>query len=139
MSEQLKLSNQVCFPIYAFAKELVNHYRPLLSELGLTYPQYLVMLVLWENNVQSVNQIGEKLSLDSGTLTPLLKRLEQKNYITRERAKNDERVVNISLTETGNELKSEAEKIPENLLGKMNIPMEDLVTLKKIINKILNQ
>ena len=85
MSNLLKLENQVCFPLYAFSREVTQLYKPLLDELGLTYPQYLVMLILWEEKEQTVNQIGEKLYLDSGTLTPLLKRMEQKGIINRKR------------------------------------------------------
>lgn len=139
MTDQLKLANQVCFPIYALAKETVNFYRPLLDELDLTYPQYLVMLVLWEEEVQTVSQLGEKLLLDSGTLTPLLKRLEQKQLIKRCRSSVDERVVNITLTDQGNAIKGKAMCIPARLLQSLNISIEDLTTLKTIIQKILNQ
>ncbi len=139
MQDGLKLKNQVCFPIYVLAKEVINHYRPLLDKLELTYPQYLVMLVLWEEQKQTVNQLGEKLMLDSGTLTPLLKRLEQKEYISRNRSKTDERVVIISLTEKGNSIKTNAECIPEEMLNSLNLTMEDLIELKNIMNKILNK
>lgn len=138
-TDQLKLANQICFPIYALAKETVNFYRPLLDELDLTYPQYLVMLVLWEKEEQTVSQLGEKLLLDSGTLTPLLKRLEQKHLIKRCRSSVDERVVNITLTEQGNAMKEKAMCIPARLLQSLNVSLEDLTTLKEIIQKILNQ
>lgn len=136
---QLKLVNQVCFPIYVLAKETVNFYRPLLEELDLTYPQYLVMLVLWEEQEKTVSQLGDKLQLDSGTLTPLLKRLEQKELIVRARSKTDERVVNINLSNKGSEMKEKAISIPSKLLSSLNISTEDLATLKELINKILNQ
>lgn len=138
MGDLLKLENQVCFPVYALAKEIINQYRTFLDELDLTYPQYLVMLVLWEHKEQTVNQIGEKLRLDSGTLTPLLKRLEQKGIVSRSRSTRDERVVNITLTEAGEELKARAKNLPESLMASMQIPMEELKALKQTVEKILN-
>lgn len=137
MTGQLKLTNHGCFPVYALAKEIVNHYRPYLDKLDLTYPQYLVMLVLWEENEQTVTQLGEKLKLDSGTLTPLLKRMQQKELIFRKRSHADERVVNISVTEKGQQLKTEVEDMPQQLMDSMHISIEDLKTLKDIIEKIL--
>lgn len=125
--------------MYVFAKEIINHYRPLLEELELTYPQYLVMMVLWEYEEQTVNQLGEKLKLDSGTLTPLLKRMEQKEFVSRIRSTVDERSVNISLTEKGKALKVKAACIPMQLMESMEVSMEDLHTLKNIINKILKK
>ena len=95
--DALKLSNQLCFPIYSLSKSIINHYRPLLKTLDLTYPQYLVMLVLWEKSPQTVGTLGDFLDLDTGTLTPLLKRLEAKGFVHRERATQDERVVQLSL------------------------------------------
>lgn len=136
MKDQLHISEQVCFPVYVFAKEIINQYRPLLEELQLTYPQYLVMLVLWEYEQQTVNQIGEKLQLDSGTLTPLLKRMEHKEFVSRIRSTVDERLVNISLTEKGKALKEKAYCIPGKLMESMNISLEDLLVLKNIITKI---
>lgn len=139
MTDHLKLKNQVCFPIYALAKEMVNHYRPLLDNLDLTYPQYLVLLILWEQKEQSVGQLGEKLFLDSGTLTPLLKRMEQKGFIVRSRSSLDERVVNLSLTKQGFELQEKAKLIPLQLMESMHIAEEDLDALKNIVTKILNK
>ncbi|MGV0827345.1 MarR family winged helix-turn-helix transcriptional regulator [Empedobacter brevis] len=139
MTDHLKLKNQVCFPIYALAKEMVNHYRPLLDNLDLTYPQYLVLLILWEQKEQSVGQLGEKLFLDSGTLTPLLKRMEQKGFIVRSRSSLDERVVNLSLTKQGLELQEKAKLIPLQLMESMHIAEEDLDALKNIVTKILNK
>jgi DNA-binding MarR family transcriptional regulator len=136
MKDQLHISEQVCFPVYAFAKEIINQYRPLLEVLELTYPQYLVMLVLWEHEVQTVNQLGDKLKLDSGTLTPLLKRMETKAFVTRIRSTVDERIVNISLTEKGVALKEKAACIPKQLMEAMNVSAEDLLILKNIITKI---
>ena len=136
MKDQLHISEQVCFPVYAFAKEIINQYRPLLEALELTYPQYLVMLVLWEHEAQTVNQLGDKLKLDSGTLTPLLKRMETKAFVTRIRSTVDERIVNISLTEKGVALKEKAACIPKQLMEAMNVSAEDLLILKNIITKI---
>lgn len=137
MKADLKLENQLCFPIYALSREITTMYRPLLDELGLTYPQYLVMLVLWEEKHQTVNQLGEKLRLDSGTLTPLLKRLEQKGIVIRNRSTVDERVVNVSLTKEGEALKNKAVCIPEQLADSLTITIDELVQLRSIIDKIL--
>jgi DNA-binding MarR family transcriptional regulator len=139
MNEQLNLSQQVCFPIYAFAKEIINQYRPMLDAIELTYPQYLVMMVLWEHDSQTVNQLGGKLHLDSGTLTPLLKRLETKSLVSRTRSTTDERIVNITLTQKGKELQTQAANIPQQLMKAMNLEMEDLEELKRIITKISNK
>ncbi len=139
MSENLKLSNQVCFPIYSLAKEVVGLYRPILQRLDLTYPQYLVMLVLWEEGTQNVSEIGTKLNLDSGTLTPLLKRLAQKNLIERNRSTHDERIVEIKLTASGQAMKATAAKVPEQILNSLNVSIEQLEALKAGIDNILNQ
>jgi DNA-binding MarR family transcriptional regulator len=139
MKDQLQLSEQVCFPVYVLAKEIINQYRPFLEELKLTYPQYLVMLVLWEHEEQTVNQLGEKLKLDSGTLTPLLKRMEVKKFVTRIRSTTDERLVHIALTEKGKALKEKATCIPTQLIESMGLSTEDLLNLKNIITKILKK
>lgn len=139
MVNSLLLKNQICFPVYALAREIIGHYRPLLDEMDLTYPQYLVMMVLWEERTQTVNQLGEKLMLDSGTLTPLLKRLQQKGLINRERSSEDERVVCISLTDSGMALLDQAACIPGKMTNSLGISAEDLVQLKSITDKILNQ
>jgi DNA-binding MarR family transcriptional regulator len=139
MKKQQILSQQVCFPIYAFAKEIINQYRPLLDAIELTYPQYLVMLVLWEFESQTVNQLGDKLKLDSGTLTPLLKRMEAKLLVTRTRSSNDERIVNIALTQNGKALQIKAANIPAQLIEAMNVTVEELQELKNIISKISNK
>ncbi|MBO6495219.1 MAG: MarR family transcriptional regulator [Roseivirga sp.] len=139
MSENLKLSNQVCFPIYSLAKEVVGLYRPILQQLDLTYPQYLVMLILWEEGTQNVSEIGTKLHLDSGTLTPLLKRLEQKKLIERNRSAQDERIVQIELTVNGQKMKTAATQVPEQILNSLNVSVEQLEALKTGIDNILNQ
>ena len=134
-----KLGNQICFPLYVIAKEITGMYRPFLDELDLTYSQYLVMMVLWENDGLTVNQIGEKLYLDSGTLTPLLKRLEVKSLLQRNRKKEDERVVEVSLTEQGKNLQMKACEIPGKMVKKLNISADDLAELKTTVDKILNK
>jgi len=139
MKEELKLQNQVCFPLYSLSREITNHYRPLLEEINLTYPQYLVMMVLWEENILTVNQIGKKLFLDSGTLTPLLKRLQSKGFVVKERKKTDERVVEIKLTKQGCELQNKAASIPENLMKSMDVTYDELILLKNIVLKIINK
>ena len=135
--ETPKLGNQLCFPFYVIAKEITGMYRPYLEELDITYSQYLVMMVLWEFERLTVNQIGEKIYLDSGTLTPLLKRLEAKSYIVRNRKKEDERVVEVFLTEEGNQLQKKACIIPGKMQDKLNLSEDDLVALKETINKLL--
>lgn len=135
--ETPKLGNQLCFPFYVIAKEITAMYRPYLEELDITYSQYLVMMVLWEFERLTVNQIGEKLYLDSGTLTPLLKRLEAKSYIVRHRKKEDERVVEIFLTEEGNRLQSKACIIPAKMQEKLDLSENDILELKDTVNKLL--
>ena len=139
MKDFLKLDSQVCFPIYALSREITNLYRPILEQLELTYPQYLVLLVLWEFEEQTVNQIGQKLQLDNGTLTPLLKRLEQKGLLTRTRSIADERVVIVALTNKGQSIKEKAECIPEQLVKALGLPIDDLIQLKNIVEKIVNR
>lgn len=137
--ECLKLDNQLCFPLYVIAKEMTGLYRPFLDELDMTYPQYLVMMVLWEHDGLPVSSIGEKLYLDSGTLTPLLKRLEAKGFISRERKKEDERVVEVFITESGKTLQLKACEIPGKLLKKIDAAPEDWIALKESVQKILNK
>ena len=134
----LKLSSQVCFPLYAASREITQQYAKYLTPLDLTYPQYLVLLVLWEEKNLSVNAIGEKLYLDSGTLTPLLKRMEAKELLTRTRSAQDERTVLISLTEKGKRLQTKAKKIPMQLKEETPLSEEELETLKTLVNKLLN-
>lgn len=137
--ESLELKNQVCFPLYALSKEITKLYRPLLEQLDMTYPQYLVMMVLWENDGLTVSEVGEKLLLDSGTLTPLLKRLESKSYINRKRKKEDERVVELFLTKEGRNLQQKACNIPSEMLQKIDTQTEDLVQLKNLLETILSK
>ncbi|WP_066435457.1 MarR family winged helix-turn-helix transcriptional regulator [Chryseobacterium sp. CCH4-E10] len=139
MERYLKLEEQMCFPLYAVSRHITQVYKPLLDELGITYPQYLVLMVLWEHGKQTVNQIGEKLLLDSGTLTPLLKRLQQKDMLIRQRSSVDERIVEISLTKFGDRLKDKAACIPEKMFAELGISMQEAETLKEISYKILHQ
>lgn len=142
----LFLENQLCFPLYAASRLTIQQYTPYLNELDLTYPQYLVFLALWEHNELNVNALGEKLHLASNTLTPLLKRMEEKGWLSRKRATNDERVVNVTLTNKGQALKYEALKIPLKLLTKLQNPTisEDELkqfqqTLWKLISILSNK
>lgn len=135
----LRLDRQICFPLYALSREITQHYRPLLDELDITYPQYLVLLVMWEHKKQTVNQLGVKLRLDSGTLTPLLKRMEQKGFLRRTRSPADERVVEITLTESGRALEHTACCIPEKLAESLRISEEDLVQLYTLVTKLMAQ
>lgn len=137
----LEIENQYCFPIYAASRVVIKLYTPLLNELGLTYPQYLTMLVLWQHKKLSVNDIGNKLMLESNTLTPLLKRLEKQGLITRNRSTQDERVVEISLTEEGLDLKKKASTIPEKLacsIGSSGITLEEMEQMKKTLLKLIS-
>lgn len=137
--DSLKLQNQLCFPLYACAKEITKRYQPLLNEIDLTYTQYIVMMVLWEQKQINVKHLGEMLFLDSGTLTPLLKKLEVKGYITRTRNEQDERSVIISVTQKGIDLRKKAKDIPEEIGKCVNLTQEEAVTLYKILYKILDK
>lgn len=135
--EILKLSNQVCFPLYACGKEIVRKYQPYLEKLDLTYTQYIVLLVLWEKDKISVKEIGEKLYLDSGTLTPLLNKLEKKGYIKKQKQPHDERELIISLTKSGLSLKEEAKKIPPQIANKVKLSEQETISLYSLLYKVL--
>ena len=137
--ESLKLDNQLCFSLYAVSREIIKLYKPLLDELNLTYTQYLVMLVLWEEEKTTVKNIGNRLHLDSGTLTPLLKKLEASELIRRHRSKEDDRVVNIEITNKGLELQDKAKKVPGKILCRLNIEEDKVVNLKKELDVLLNE
>lgn len=137
----LYLDHQLCFPLYAASRLTTKIYTPLLAELDLTYPQYLVMLVLWQHPKQSVNQIGEKLMLASNTLTPLLKRLEQKKLISRARSKSDERTVFINITKEGDALKEKALCIPEKILhsfSDQSVSITEILQFQQTLNKLVD-
>ena len=135
--EILKLENQLCFPLYAAAKEIVNRYKPFLDEIDLTYTQYIAMMVLWEHKSVGVKELGKHLYLDSGTLTPLLKRLESKGFVRRERSSKDERVVIVTVTEHGEELKGKAITIPGRIGKCMPLSHEEAETLYALLYKLL--
>jgi DNA-binding MarR family transcriptional regulator len=137
--DYLKLENQACFPVYALSRVLTAHYKPLLDGIDLTYPQYLVMLLLWEHQELSVKEIGEKLLLDSGTLTPLLKKLENKQLISRKRSTADERVVMIRLTKNGATLKKKAVSVPESFKCSLGLSIEEMGALRDTITVILER
>lgn len=137
--DALKLENQLCFPLYASAKEVVRKYKPFLDELDLTYTQYIAMMVMWEKKTINVKALGELLFLDSGTLTPVLKKLEAKNYITRSRSKEDERNLSITITATGEQLKDKAVEIPEKIGNCISISSEEARVLYGLLYKILDQ
>lgn len=137
--DYLKLENQACFPVYALSRVLTAHYKPILDGIDLTYPQYLVMLVLWEHKALSVKEIGDKLLLDSGTLTPLLKKLESRKLVSRNRSRKDERVVMISITEEGAALKEKAVNVPESFKCSLGLTIEEMGALRDSINLILER
>ena len=134
----LKLENQLCFPLYACSKEIVKKYKPFLNKIDLTYTQYIVMIILWEYGKMNVKDLGNKMYLDSGTLTPLLKKLEIKGYIKRNKSCEDERNLMIELTKKGESLKDEAIDIPNKIGGCLNLDNEDTTTLYELLYKILN-
>ncbi len=136
--DELHLQNQLCFPLYALSRQMTALYRPYLEKLDLTYPQYLVMLLLWQHETLSVKKIGCELWLDSGTLTPLLKRMEETGLIKRDRCTDDERVVNIHLTKEGKQLQKKAVGIPDNIFSELSITNAQLKSLKKELSMILN-
>lgn len=141
----LSLDNQICFALYAANRAVTARYRPILEELGLTYPQYLVMLVLWQEQSDGagspeglrVSDLGRKLRLDTGTLTPLLKRLADRELLTRERSSRDERVVEVRLTEEGAALREQAKKVPDRLLCGVDVQPERLVALRAELQSML--
>ncbi len=134
----LKIENQLCFPLYACAKEVVRKYTPYLDKIDLTYTQYITMMVLWEYGEMNVKELGERLYLDSGTLTPLLKKLESKGYITRERSKTDERQITVEPTEQGMQLRGQAVDIPAAVGSCINLSQEEIATLYKLLYKVLD-
>jgi DNA-binding MarR family transcriptional regulator len=133
------LENQVCFPLYACSKEVVRRYKPFLDELDLTYTQYIVMLVLWEHRALSAKDLGEYLYLDSGTLTPVLKTLEKKGYLTRQRSKEDERVLMVEITEKGMALREEAVGVPLKMGQCVNLTNEEAKELYRLLYKMLQE
>lgn len=136
--EMLKLDNQLCFALYASSKEVTRLYKPFLDKLGLTYTQYIVLLVLWEKDNINVKELGERLYLDSGTLTPLLKKLEAMGIVRRIRDARDERNVNVELTDKGIELKEAAEEIPNKIFCSTGLQAEEAISLRERLKVLLN-
>lgn len=135
--EAMKLENQLCFPLYAAARNVVNLYTPLLKPFGLTYTQYIVFLVLWEQDSITVGALGEKLMLDNGTLSPLLKKMQQSGYVERTRSSEDERVVVITLTQQGRALQEQLKDVPRQAAGCVDLPPEKAKTLYKLLYELL--
>ena len=135
----LKLENQLCFPLYACSKEIIKQYRPYLDELDLTYTQYITMMVMWEEKKISVKELGKKLFLDSGTLTPVLKSLESKGYVSRFRSSEDERVLLIEITENGKALKEKASSVPEKIAACVALDSDEALQLYQLLYKILGK
>lgn len=135
--DALKLENQLCFPLYACAKEVVKRYTPFLDEIDLTYTQYIAMMVLWEHKEMNVKELGAYLFLDSGTLTPMLKKLEQKGFVTRMRSKKDERVLDVAITEAGEALREKAVDIPMKIGSCVVLEKEEALELFRILHKLL--
>lgn len=135
--EALKIENQICFPLYAASREVIKQYTPLLDDLNLTYTQYITMLVLWEYGEMNVKELGRRLLLDSGTLTPLLKKLEIKGLLTRKRSAQDERSLIVRLTPAGEALRERAVQVPEKMASCVKLPQKDAVELYRILYQLL--
>ena len=135
--EVLKLSKQLCFPLYACSREMIKLYKPWLDELGLTYTQYITMMVLWEHKAMTVKALGQELYLDSGTLTPLLKKLEEKGLVTRRRSDLDERNLIVTITESGEAMKDRALHIPAEMTKCILLPKEDIRELYRMLHQLL--
>ena len=136
--ESMKLVNQLCFPLYAAARNVTGLYTPWLKPLGLTYTQYIVFLVLWEKDGVSVSEIGNRLMLDNGTLSPLLKKMEQAGYVERRRCREDDRVVEITLTDEGRALQEKAKEIPKKVAGCIDLPVEKAQQLYALLYELLD-
>lgn len=137
--ENLKLENQLCFPLYSAARKVISLYTPYLKPLGLTYTQYLVFLVLWEEENITVGELCRKLFLDNGTITPLLKKMESENYILKERSKEDERIVKIKITEKGMRLREQAKEIPEKVGACLPLEQKDIFQLYSLLYQVLHK
>lgn len=136
--DTLRLENQLCFPLYAASREIIKNYKPFLDELDLTYTQYITLMLLWENKNMRVKEIGEMLYLDSGTLTPLLKKLEGKGLITRARSPEDERNLNVTITEAGEKLRDRALDIPTKIMATTGLTAEETEALYHLLYKVLS-
>lgn len=139
MNEMLKLENQLCFPLYVCAKEVVRRYTPLLEPLGLTYTQYIAMMVLWEHKSITVKELGKKLYLDSGTLTPMLKKMEKAGWLVRERSKSDERVVVVTIAPEGEQLQEKAADVPLKMSRCLKLADDEAAQLYSLLNVLLKE
>ena len=137
--DELKLDNQICFPLYAVSKEIIRRYKPFLEKIDLTYTQYITMMVMWEAESICVKDLGKRLFLDSGTLTPVLKTLEKKGYITRARSSEDERVLNVKITKEGMNLRAMAADVPLQVGKCVALEQDDAVQLYRILHKLMDQ
>lgn len=138
-NDALLLENQLCFPLYACSREVIKLYRPYLDALGLTYTQYIALMVIWEEGTVSVRDLGKRLYLDSGTLTPVLKHLEAVGYITRRRCPSDERVLLVTITDTGKELRERAADVPGKLAQCVKLEADEAATLYRLLYKLLGE
>ena len=136
--DALKLENQLCFPLYVCAKEVVRRYRPLLEPLGLTYTQYIAMMAFWENKTLTVGRLGELLHLDSGTLTPVLKKMEKSGWIRRERSRTDERQTIVTITPDGEALRERAAEVPQQMMQCTSLESDDALQLYTLLYKLIN-
>lgn len=137
--DSIKLENQLCFPLYALSREIIKLYKPILDKYNLTYTQYIAMLVMWEKEKITFKELGKKLHLDSGTLTPVLKKLEAMNLIIKYRTEEDDRVVIVELTEKGKELKESILEVPEKMICQSTITAQEAISLKKTLDGILER
>ena len=137
--DSLKLQNQLCFPLYACSKEIIRAYKPFLDEIDLTYTQYITMMVLWEKKEMNVKTLGENLYLDSGTLTPVLKKLESKGFLERKRSKEDERNLIVSITPVGEALKEKAKSIPDRIGSCLNLDPDDARELHRLLYLVIEK
>jgi len=135
--DALKIENQICFPLYACSREIIKQYKPFLEEIDLTYTQYIAMMVLWEHKIMNVKAMGEILFLDSGTLTPVLKKLESKGFVTRQRSTADERNLVVTITKAGEQLKEKAVTVPAEIAKCSNLEPEEAAMLYRILYKML--
>ena len=137
--DDLRLDNQLCFPLYALSKEVIKQYRPYLDKINLTYTQYIAMMVIWEKEKINVKELGKRLYLDSGTLTPVLKSLEAKGFVTRYRSQEDERLLMVEITAEGIALKDKALEIPRKMVSKIDISLNDAIVMHRQLYNLLNQ
>ncbi len=137
--DALKLENQLCFPLYAASREIIKQYKPFLDPLDLTYTQYIAMMLLWEHNTMTAKEMGDRLYLDSGTLTPLLKKMEEKGLLRRQRSQRDERNLQVTVTEEGMALRERAVEIPRQMAGCVPIGGEEAAFLCRILYRLLGE